>query len=124
MVRGQVLRVRELEFVHAARALGASDLRIVVRHLVPVVAPFVVVHATFGLATAMLAEATLSFLGLGVEPPTPGWGAMLDSGRAHLFDAPHLTIFPGLALAATVLGLNLLGDKLRDRFDPRRLLIG
>lgn len=119
LVRGQALRAREFEFVQAARALGAGPARIVVRHILPTAYPAVVVQATIGMAGAIIAEASLSFLGLGVQPPTPSWGTMLDAGRSHLFDAPHLTIFPGLAIAVLVLGFNFLGDGLRDRVDPR-----
>jgi len=119
LVRGQVLRVRELEYVQAARALGAGPARIIVRHVLPSALPAVVVQATLGMAGAIIAEASLSFLGLGVQPPTPSWGTMLDAGRSHLFDAPHLTLFPGLAIATLVLGFNFLGDGLRDRFDPK-----
>ena len=119
LVRGQALRARELEFVQAARASGASSARIVVRHILPTAIPAVVVQATLGMAGAIIAEAALSFLGLGVQPPTPSWGTMLDAGRAHLFDAPHLTMFPGLAIAMLVLGFNFLGDGLRDRVDPK-----
>jgi peptide/nickel transport system permease protein len=119
LVRGQALRAREFEFVQAARASGASAARIVIRHVLPTAIPAVVVQATLGMAGAIIAEAALSFLGLGVQPPTPSWGTMLDAGRAHLFDAPHLTIFPGLAIAMLVLGFNFLGDGLRDRVDPK-----
>jgi peptide/nickel transport system permease protein len=119
LVRGQALRAREFEFVQAARALGAGPARIVVRHILPTAYPAVVVQATIGMAGAIIAEASLSFLGLGVQPPTPSWGTMLDAGRSHLFDAPHLTIFPGLAIALLVLGFNFLGDGLRDRVDPK-----
>jgi peptide/nickel transport system permease protein len=119
LVRGQALRAREFEFVHAARASGASAARIVIRHILPTAIPAVVIQATLGMAGAIIAEAALSFLGLGVQPPTPSWGTMLDAGRAHLFDAPHLTIFPGLAIALLVLGFNFLGDGLRDRVDPK-----
>jgi peptide/nickel transport system permease protein len=119
LVRGQALRARELDFVQAARALGADSTRIVIRHVLPTAFPAVVVQATLGMAGAIIAEASLSFLGLGVQPPTPSWGTMLDAGRAHLFDAPHLTIFPGLAIALLVLGFNFLGDGLRDRVDPK-----
>lgn len=118
LVRGQVLRARELEFVQAARALGASTGRILVRHVIPTTLPAVTVQATLGMGGAILAEAALSFLGLGVQPPTPSWGTMLSYGRAHLLDAPHLTIFPGLAIAVLVLGFNFLGDGLRDALDP------
>ena len=119
LVRGQALRARELDFVQAARALGAGSTRIVLRHVLPTALPAVVVQATLGMAGAIIAEASLSFLGLGVQPPTPSWGTMLDAGRAHLFDAPHLTLFPGLAIALLVLGFNFLGDGLRDRVDPK-----
>jgi peptide/nickel transport system permease protein len=121
LVRGQVLRARELEFVQAARALGARTWRVLLRHVIPTALPAVLVQATLGMAGAIIAEASLSFLGLGVQPPTPSWGTMLNGGRAHLLDAPHLTIFPGLAIALLVLGFNFLGDGLRDALDPRRL---
>jgi peptide/nickel transport system permease protein len=119
LVRGQALRARELEYVQAARALGAGSARIVIRHVLPTAFPSVIVQATLGMAGAIIAEASLSFLGLGVQPPTPSWGTMLDAGRSHLFDAPHLTIFPGVAIATLVLGFNFLGDGLRDRIDPK-----
>jgi peptide/nickel transport system permease protein len=118
LVRGQVLRVRELEYVQAARALGAAAPRILARHIVPATLPALIVQATLGMGGAILAEASLSFLGLGVQPPTPSWGTMLNYGRSHLLDAPHLTIFPGLAIAVLVLGFNFLGDGLRDALDP------
>ena len=120
LVRGQVLKAREFEYVQAARSLGATAPRVLVRHVLPSAYPAVLVQATLGMAGAIVAEASLSFLGLGVQPPTPSWGAMLDAGRSHLIDAPHLTIFPGLAIALLVLGFNFLGDGLRDRLDPRR----
>ena len=120
LVRGQVLRAREFEFVQAARALGASTARILVRHIIPTTLPAVMVQATLGMAGAILAEAALSFLGLGVQPPAPTWGTMLNGGRLHLLDAPHLTIFPGAAIALLVLGFNFLGDGLRDALDPKR----
>jgi peptide/nickel transport system permease protein len=120
LVRGQVLRAREFEYVMAARALGASTVRVLVRHVLPAALPAVLVQATLGMAGAILSEAALSFLGLGVQPPTPSWGAMINGGRAHLLDAPHLTVFPGLCLAAVVLGFNFLGDGLRDALDPQR----
>jgi peptide/nickel transport system permease protein len=112
LVRGQVLQLREQEFVLAARAAGLPAPRIVVAHLLPNLLPVLVVQASLGMAGAILAEAGLSFLGLGLQPPTPSWGAMLDAGRSHLLDAPHLTLFPGLAIFLAVLGLNLLGDSL------------
>lgn len=119
LVRGVVLRVREFEYVAAARAAGAGLGRLLVRHVVPNTLPALVVQATLGMAGAILAEASLSFLGLGVQPPTPSWGTMLDAGRAHLLDAPHVTLFPGAWLAALVLGFNFLGDGLREALDPR-----
>ena len=119
LVRGQVLRAREFEYVVAARALGASTWRTLTRHVLPTALPAVTVQATLGMATAILSEASLSFLGLGVQPPTPSWGTMINGGRSHLLDAPHLTIFPGVFLALVVLGFNFLGDGLRDRLDPR-----
>lgn len=120
LVRGQVLRARELEYVQAARALGASTPRILWHHVMPTAMPAVVVQATLGMAGAMIGEAALSFLGLGVQPPTPSWGTMLNGGRAHLLDAPHLTLFPGLSIALLVLGFNFVGDGLRDLADPKR----
>jgi peptide/nickel transport system permease protein len=116
LVRGQVLQAREFEYVAAARAIGAATPRILLRHILPAALPALTVQATLGMGGAILSEAALSFLGLGVQPPTPSWGAMLNYGRAHVLDAPHLTIFPGAAIAAIVLGLNLLGDRLRDMF--------
>jgi len=118
LVRGQVLRAREFEYVQAARALGAPTLRILTRHVIPSTLPAVTVQATLGMGGAILSEAALSFLGLGVQPPTPSWGTMLSYGKAHLLDAPHLTVFPGLAIAILVLGFNFLGDGLRDALDP------
>ncbi len=125
LVRGQVLGVREREFVEAARALGASDLRIFVRHILPNIIQPLIVQSAIGMAGAVLAEATLSFLGLGVPPPAASWGSMLDGARSHLFDAPHLVIFPALAVTLCVLAFNFLGDALRDYLDPRtRMSIG
>jgi peptide/nickel transport system permease protein len=121
LVRGQVLKIRELDYVVAARALGAPLGRVLTRHVIPATFSVVTVQATLGMAGAIIAEASLSFLGLGVQPPTPSWGTMLDAGRAHVFDAPHLTIFPGLAIALLVLGFNFAGDALRDRMDPRAI---
>jgi len=119
LIRGQVLAAREREFVEAARALGASDLRIVLRHILPNIIQPVIVQAAIGMAGAILAEATMSFLGLGVPPPTASWGTMLNDGRAHLFDAPHLVIFPAAAVMLAVLSFNFIGDALRDYLDPR-----
>jgi len=121
LVRGQVLVVRELEFVQAIRALGARDRRILVRHVLPNVIAPVIVAATLGIAGAIMAEAALSFLGLGVQPPTPSWGSMIADGRdlAQLRHAPWTSVAPGLAIGAAVMAFNLLGDALRDAFDPR-----
>ena len=119
LVRGQVLAAREREFVEAARALGASDLRIIVRHFLPNIIQPIVVQAAIGMAGAILAEATMSFLGLGVPPPTASWGTMLNDSRAHLFDSPHLVLFPAAAVMLAVLSFNFIGDALRDYLDPR-----
>ena len=119
LVRGQVLKVREMEFVTAAKALGARSPRVIIRHVLPNVINPVIVMATFGLAGAILAEAALSFLGLGVQPPTPSWGAMLTAGRRYLGLANHLAIYPGIAIMLAVMGLNFLGDGLIDALDPK-----
>ncbi len=119
VVRGQVLVLREQDFVQAARAAGMSDARIIVRHILPNAVAPIIVLATVGMATAIIAEAALSFLGLGVQPPTPSWGGMLNEGRGFLRVAPHISTFPGLAIMVTVLGFNFLGDGLRDALDPR-----
>jgi peptide/nickel transport system permease protein len=119
LVRAQVLAVREREFVEAARALGAGDARIIVRHILPNIIQPVLVQAAIGMAGAILAEATMSFLGLGVPPPTASWGAMLNDARSHLFDSPHLVLFPAAAVMLSVLSFNFIGDGLRDYLDPR-----
>lgn len=119
LVRGQVLAAREREFVEAARALGASDLRIIVRHILPNIIQPIVVQTAIGMAGAILAEGTMSFLGLGVPPPTASWGTMLNDSRAHLFDSPHLVLFPAAAVMLAVLSFNFIGDALRDYLDPR-----
>jgi peptide/nickel transport system permease protein len=119
LVRGQVLKVREMEFVTAAKALGARSPRVIVRHVLPNVINPVIVMATLGLAGAILAEAALSVLGLGVQPPTPSWGAMLTAGRRYLVLANHLAIYPGIAIMLAVMGLNFLGDGLIDALDPK-----
>ena len=119
LVRAQVLTVREREFVEAARAVGASDVRIIVRHILPNIIQPVLVQAAIGMAGAILAEATMSFLGLGVPPPTASWGAMLNDARSHLFDSPHLVLFPAGAVMLAVLSFNFVGDGLRDYLDPR-----
>jgi peptide/nickel transport system permease protein len=119
LVRGQVMAVKEREFVEAARALGASDLRILCRHILPNIVQPLIVQAAIGMAGAVLAEATLSFLGLGVPPPAASWGSMLNDARSHLFDSPHLVFFPAMAVMLCVLSFNFLGDALRDYLDPR-----
>ncbi|MCL0065155.1 ABC transporter permease [Dehalococcoidia bacterium] len=119
VVRGSVLSVKEKEFVEAAQALGTGEARIMFRHILPNVMAPVIVMATLGMAHVILAAAALSFLGLGAQPPTPEWGSMLNDGRAFMRSAPHLTIFPGLAIMVTVLAFNFLGDGLRDILDPR-----
>lgn len=126
LVRGQVLVVRQLEYVQAIRALGATDIRIMLVHVLPNVIAPVVIAATLGVAGAIMAEAALSFLGLGIQPPTPSWGSMIADGRDldQLRNAPWTSVFPGLAIGASVLGFNLLGDALRDALDPRHAEIG
>ncbi len=119
IVRGQTLALREREFVEAARAMGASDGRILFRHLLPNLLGPVVVAVTTGMASMVLAESTLSFLGIGVQPPFPSWGSMINDGRSRLLSNPTQVFFPAGALALTVLGFNFLGDGLRDRLDPR-----
>ncbi len=119
LVRGQILAVRQMEFVEAARAMGAGVLRLGGRHILPNILAPIIVEATFGMAAAITAEAGLSFLGLGVQPPTPSWGTMLAEGRQVMLVSGHLTVFPGLAIAVVVLGLNFLGDALRDLLDVR-----
>jgi peptide/nickel transport system permease protein len=119
LARAQVLQAKEMEYVLAARSLGASHTRILIRHLLPNIVQPLLVQATIAMAGAILAESTLSFLGVGVLAPMPSWGAMLNDARGHLFDAPHLVIFPALAVMTAVLAFNLLGDALRDWMDPR-----
>jgi peptide/nickel transport system permease protein len=119
IVRGEVLTLREREFVAAARALGAPDRWILVRHLLPNVLPPITVVATFSIARTIIAEASLSFLGLGVPAPQPSWGAMLDEGRNYITTGWWLALFPGVAILLLVLGINLVGDWLRDALDPR-----
>jgi peptide/nickel transport system permease protein len=124
LVRAQVLAVKQREFVEAARALGANDLRILTRHILPNILQPLIVQAAIGMAGAVLAEATLSFLGLGVPPPTASWGSMLNDARSHLFDSPHLVFFPAVAVMLAVLSFNFIGDALRDFLDPRMQGLG
>ena len=119
LVRAEVLTWREREFVSAAVALGATPLRVLGRHIVPQLVTPLTVQITFGIAAAIVSEASLSFLGLGVQPPTPSWGAMVNEGRSFLLIAPYVALFPGLAVMLTVLGFTLLGDGLRDALDVR-----
>lgn len=119
VVRGSVLSVREMDYVSATRALGGNTFQILFRRILPNALTPLIVQGTLGIATAILDAAALSFLGLGAQPPTPEWGAMLGSERAQVFTAPHLVFFPGVAIALTVLSFNLLGDGLRDALDPR-----
>jgi len=119
LVRAQVMAVKEKEFVEAARALGASDLRVMGRHILPNILQPLIVQAAIGMAGAVLAEATLSFLGLGVPPPAASWGSMLNDARSHLFDSPHMVFFPAMAVMLCVLSFNFIGDALRDWMDPR-----
>jgi peptide/nickel transport system permease protein len=122
LVRAQVMAMKEREFVQAARSLGATDVRLILRHILPNIVQPLIVQAAVGMAGAVLAEATLSFLGLGVQPPTATWGAMLNDARSHLFESPYLVAFPAAAVALCVLAFNLIGDGLRDALDPRSRL--
>ncbi|MEH6937170.1 nickel transporter permease [Bacillus sp. JJ664] len=119
IVRGSTLSVRKLEYIDAIRALGATDVTIIIKHIFPNILSPVIVQATLRLATAILSAAGLSYLGLGAQPPSPEWGAMLSSGRDYLFSAPHIALFPGIAISTLVLGFNIFGDGLRDALDPR-----
>jgi peptide/nickel transport system permease protein len=120
LMRAQVLKVREYDFVTAARALGATDLRILTKHILPNSVQPLIVQASLGMAGAILAEAGMSFLGLGVPEPIPSWGKMIDDSREFWFTAPHLFIFPGLMIALAVLAFNFIGDGLREKLDPRQ----
>jgi len=124
LVRGEVLYLREKEYVVCSRSLGSGAIRQVVLHIWPNLLGLLFVQATFAMAGTIISESGLSFLGLGVPSTTPSWGALLNSGRRVLFEAPHVSLFPGLAIMTLVLGFNLLGDGLRDLFDPRRQLKG
>ena len=119
IVRGSVLSIRGMEYVEAARAVGSSDLRIILRHIIPNSMAPIIVQSTLGVASAILNAAGLSFIGLGIQPPNPEWGAMLSGGRQYIRDFPHLTLYPGLAIMLTILALNFLGDGLRDALDPK-----
>jgi peptide/nickel transport system permease protein len=119
LVRASAMSLRNLEFIEAARATGAGDLRIILQNILPNCMAPLIVLSTLGVAQAILSAATLSFLGLGIQPPTPEWGSMLSAGRQFLRNAPHITIFPGLAIVVVVMSLNMLGDGLRDALDPK-----
>ncbi|MBR1601905.1 MAG: ABC transporter permease [Synergistaceae bacterium] len=119
IVRGSVLSIRSMEFIEAARAVGSSDLRIILRHILPNSMAPIIVQSTLGVASAILNAAGLSFIGLGIQPPNPEWGAMLSGGRQYIRDFPHMTLYPGLAIMFTILALNFLGDGLRDALDPK-----
>lgn len=119
LVRASTLSIRNIEYIEASKSVGASNLSIIVKHVIPNCLSPVIVQATLGVAFAILTAASLSFIGLGIKPPNPEWGAMLSSGRAYIRDYPHLTLFPGLAIMLTILALNFLGDGLRDALDPK-----
>ncbi len=119
IVRGSTMAVSKLEYIDAVRALGASDLRIIILHILPNIISPIIVQATIRIAIAILIASGLSFLGLGAQPPTPEWGAMLSQGRSYMFDHPHVALYPGLAIVLAVLAFNLFGDGLRDAFDPQ-----
>ncbi len=119
LVRASVLTVKDQEFVEAARALGARDPRIILRHILPNCMAPVIVQATLGIAQSILSATSLSFLGLGIQPPSPEWGNMLSEARSYLISAPHTMIFPGLAIMTVILAYNLIGDGLRDALDPK-----
>jgi peptide/nickel transport system permease protein len=122
VMRGQVLKVREYDFVQAARALGAGSFRILKTHILPNAIQPLIVQASLGMAGAVMSEASLSFLGLGIPPPAPSWGTMIEESRAFdiLYNAPHVMLFPGLAIALTVLSFNFIGDGLREYLDPKQ----
>jgi ABC-type dipeptide/oligopeptide/nickel transport system permease subunit len=119
LVRGETMRIRSLEFVQAARGIGVPEWRIILGHILPNTLPALVVLATLDIAVIVLAEAAMSFLGLGIQPPTPSWGTMISDGRNYLYEAPWMTLAPGLGIMLTAIGINLLGDFLRDTYDPR-----
>ena len=119
IVRSSVLTIKDNEFVEAAKANGSSDFRIIFKHIIPNCMAPIIVQATLGVAYAIINAAGLSFIGLGLEPPTPEWGAMLSDGRSYIMDFPHITLFPGLAIVITIFALNVMGDGLRDALDPK-----
>ena len=119
LVRGEALRIRELEYIQAARSIGVRAHLIMLTHVLPNALPSIIVLATLDVAFIIIAEAAMSFLGLGIQPPTPSWGTMINDGRNYLFEGPWITIGPGLAIMVTSIGINLFGDFLRDTYDPR-----
>lgn len=119
VIRGSVMTIKDQEYIEAAKAMGASDWQIIWNHVVPNDVAVIIVQATLKIGGGILAASSLSFLGLGVQPPDPEWGAMLSAGRSHLLDNPYLTLFPGLCIMITILAFNMLGDGLRDALDPR-----
>ena len=119
IVRSSVLTIKDNEFIEAAKANGSTDFRIIFKHIIPNCMAPIIVQATLGVAYAIINAAGLSFIGLGLEPPTPEWGAMLSGGRAYIRDFPHMTLFPGLAIVITIFALNVMGDGLRDALDPK-----
>jgi ABC-type dipeptide/oligopeptide/nickel transport system permease subunit len=119
VVRGEAMKIRPLEYIEAARSIGVPTWRIVLGHVLPNVFPAIVVLATLDVALVIIAEAALSFLGLGVQPPTPSWGMMISDGRDFLYEAPWMVLGPGVAILCTSIGINLFGDFLRDTYDPR-----
>ncbi len=119
ILRSSVLSLKEQEFIEAARCIGASDKRIILKHIIPNCLAPIIVQSTLGMAGAILSVASLSFLGLGIQPPTPEWGSMLSNARQHILNYPHMVVFPGLAIMLTIFVLNILGDGLRDALDPR-----
>ena len=120
LVRSETLKLRETEFVQAARSIGVSHAAIMVKHILPNAFPSIIVLATLDVAIVIISEAALSFLGLGIQPPTPSWGMMISDGRNYLYQSPWIVLAPGLAIVATAIGINLFGDFLRDTYDPRQ----
>lgn len=119
LVRSSVLTVKDQEFIEAARAIGGNDVRIIFRHIVPNILAPIIVQASMGVASSILAAAGMSFIGLGITPPNPEWGSMLSAGRGYIRDSPHMVLFPGLVIMMTIFAMNLFGDGLRDALDPR-----
>ena len=119
VVRSSVLTIKDQEYIEAAQSIGASDARIILKHIIPNCIAPIIVQATLGMAGAILSASSLSFLGLGIQPPTPEWGSMLSAARQYIMNYPHICIFPGLAIMITIFALNMLGDGLRDALDPR-----